>query len=136
MDAYVCVGTDVKNEARVWVMSRSADLKITFWESITGNRYSHPAQKHRYLTLDCLFNNESYYANIQKSNNVFDMQFDIENEAHFKSMSRMKLNLVKKLSSVPFCPSTIAVNVKAVELENSLRIAVDTIRKDLGVSSI
>ena len=40
LDAYVCVGTKTKGSAHAWVMTVSPDDSITFWESLTGERYS------------------------------------------------------------------------------------------------
>jgi centrosomal protein CEP76 len=77
-------------------MTRNNDNNVTFWESISGQRFLQNSDKHSYQTIGCVFNHESFYANIQQSDNVRICKFDLENEAHWKSMSRMKLSLTKR----------------------------------------
>jgi centrosomal protein CEP76 len=63
-----------------------------------ANVYRHPHQSdtHQYKTIGCIFNHDSFFANIQRTDNVADCDFNIENEQLWKGMSRMKLSLVKK----------------------------------------
>ncbi|KAG8571310.1 hypothetical protein GDO81_011589 [Engystomops pustulosus] len=41
LDAYVCVGTKGRGVAHTWVMTYGTDGAVTFWESLTGQRYVH-----------------------------------------------------------------------------------------------
>ncbi len=39
LNAYVCLGTKLKNQPHAWVATISYDFKeVIFWESLTGNR--------------------------------------------------------------------------------------------------
>ncbi|KAL9642610.1 hypothetical protein ABK040_009690 [Willaertia magna] len=134
LDAYVCVGTDDKG-AKIWVMTRSKDNEIIFWNSIAGQRYAHHSDKHKFLTIGCMFNHENFYANIQKTDSVSDCVFDLENEMLWKSMSKMKLSLVKKLDSITLCPPTIDVVSIEKTIESGLKKGICDLRKDLGLST-
>ncbi|KAF0975031.1 hypothetical protein FDP41_005784 [Naegleria fowleri] len=134
MDAYVCVGTDDKG-AKIWVMTRSKDNEITFWNSITGQRFEHHSDKHKLLTVGCVFNHNSYYANIQKTDNVSDCVFDLENETLWKSMSQMKLSLVRKLDPVTFIPPRVNSSQLERDTETALKKAIGDLRKDLGLNT-
>lgn len=51
-------------------MARHALTQVTFWESLTGSRYRHDVGPDapsalKYGRLGCLFNHESFYANVQ-----------------------------------------------------------------------
>ena len=73
LDAYMCVGTiddDSGGEKdHTWVMTRSggnSNLKVTFWESLTGQRYEHSDNEERiypYRRIGCVFNHTHFYAN-------------------------------------------------------------------------
>lgn len=39
LEAYVCVGTKAKGLAHSWVLTVSHDGAITFWESVTSQRF-------------------------------------------------------------------------------------------------
>ena len=101
LDAYVVIGTKSKAQAHTWVMTLGAEGGVTFWESISGQRYVHPefdpttqAGKplpppiHPYRTVGCVFNHKSFYANAQPSGAVSTCHFDLTNEAHWKAMSQ------------------------------------------------
>ena len=38
LDAYVCVGTKVRDAVHTWVCTIASDGRVTFWESLTGDR--------------------------------------------------------------------------------------------------
>eukprot|EP00818_Percolomonas_sp_WS_P007327 CAMPEP_0117438002 /NCGR_PEP_ID=MMETSP0759-20121206/1823_1 /TAXON_ID=63605 /ORGANISM="Percolomonas cosmopolitus, Strain WS" /LENGTH=620 /DNA_ID=CAMNT_0005229669 /DNA_START=104 /DNA_END=1963 /DNA_ORIENTATION=- len=135
MDAYVCVGTDQK-AGRLWVMTRSPDGEITFWESVTGARYKLGSSKSiKYQSIGCVFNHESFFANIQRTDDVTDCQYDLENERHWKSMSRMKLSLVPKSSHIALAPSSVDCVELSSRVENELKEQIMTFRRDLGLTS-
>lgn len=136
MDAYVCVGTDQK-AGRLWVMSRSSDGEITFWESVTGSRYKiHTSKSIKFQTIGCVFNHENFYANIQRTDDIQECQFDLENEKHWKNMSRMQLSLVPKSPILSLVPSTLNCPDLSSKIENSLKEEIYTFRKDSGLTTV
>ena len=106
LDAYVVIGTKSKGQAHTWVMTLGAEPEgggggtVTFWESITGQRYVQPKfdpntragkplplPTHPYRTVGCMFNHAHFYANTQPSDAVSTCRFDLTNETHWKAMS-------------------------------------------------
>ena len=106
LDAYVVIGTKSKGQAHMWVMTLGAEpderggSTVTFWESITGQRYIQPnfdpntqagkplpLPTHPYRTVGCVFNHAHFYANAQPSDAVSTCRFDLTNETHWKAMS-------------------------------------------------
>ncbi|RUS90786.1 hypothetical protein EGW08_001405 [Elysia chlorotica] len=156
LDAYICVGTKVKGSVHVWVMTVSADGRlITFWESLNGHRYVHEPinpnappmakiqrPKYPYKTIGCIFNHQSFYANSQASDSVEVCQFDIHNEAHWKSMSSDAIVSVCGSGSStswpvppPLSPSTLDHHLLSNDLEQQLKILVVEHRRDQGLTS-
>lgn len=80
-----------------------------------------------------MFNHECFYANIQKTDLVNECLFSLENENLWKSMSRMKLSLIRKPHPPSLCPSTANVFTLAMQTETEVRAGIASIRKDLGV---
>lgn len=100
LDAYVVIGTKSKGQAHTWVMTLGAEGGVTFWESVTGQRYVQPdfdpnaqagkplpSSPHPYRTIGCAFNHQSFYANAQPSDAVSACRFVLSNESLWKSMS-------------------------------------------------
>ena len=99
IDAYVCIGTT--NEGpHCWVLSRtlrSSQLFIvTFWESLTGQRFEvdDPRVSKFYKTINCVFNNKSFYANSQSDDRVSYTEFDFSNDLFWKSMSSAQISQI------------------------------------------
>ena len=80
-DCFCAIGSTQSGDPHMWVVSVetdatvSAEPKVTFWESLTGARYSHYASADapsalKYGRIGCLFNHESFYANIQPDDSV------------------------------------------------------------------
>ncbi|CAG5134305.1 unnamed protein product [Candidula unifasciata] len=155
LDAYVCVGTKVKGSVHTWVMTVSADGLITFWESLNGHRYVHepinpdapPMSKlerprYPYKTVGCVFNHQSFFANSQATDSVEVCHFDLQNEAHWKSMSRDAVlsvcgSGVCPLWPVPppLCPSTLDAALVSSDLEQHLKVLVMEHRRDQGLTT-
>ncbi|BFZ19803.1 hypothetical protein BsWGS_22842 [Bradybaena similaris] len=155
LDAYVCVGTKVKGSVHTWVMTVSADGLITFWESLNGHRYVHepinpdapPMSKlerprYPYKTVGCVFNHQSFFANSQATDSVEVCHFDLQNEAHWKSMSRDAVLSVCGLGVCPLwpvppplCPSTLDAALVSNDLEQQLRVLVMEHRRDQGLTT-
>ncbi|GFN79292.1 centrosomal protein of 76 kda [Plakobranchus ocellatus] len=156
LDAYVCVGTKIKGSVHVWVMTVAADGKlITFWESLNGHRYIHEAinpnappmaklqrPKYPYKTVGCVFNHQCFYANSQASDSVDVCQFDLHNEAHWKSMSKDAIVSVCGAGAStswpvppPLSSSTLDPHLVSNDLEQQLKVLVLEHRRDLGLTT-
>lgn len=111
LDAYVVIGTKSKGQAHTWVMTLGAEEGggVTFWESVTGQRYVQPMfdpdtqagkplppPTHPYRTIGCVFNHQSFYANAQPSNAVSACRFDLSNESLWKAMSPEAIKYVDR----------------------------------------
>lgn len=74
--------------------------KVTFWESLTGQKLqlSDPRIHRFYRTIGCVFNQTSFYANIQPDDWVISTIFELEDDALWKSMDKQQ---IKSLPPVP-----------------------------------
>lgn len=106
LNAFVCLGTDNKKQQHCWVMTIDAQQVVTFWESLTGLRYPvTPSSEggdqtppvHHFETIDCIYNNEKFFANIQPSNNVSCCDFNISNYRHWKGLSTEAIRAVNSV---------------------------------------
>ena len=63
--------------------SASTAPLVTFWESLTGSRYSHDGalsiSSAKYGRVGCVFNHEGLYANVQENDSVSACLFDLSN---------------------------------------------------------
>jgi len=98
LDTYVCVGTNGEG-SHAWVMQRQSlpsqngskqKPKVVFWESLTGQKMGvdDPRVHRFYRTVGSVFNNRSFFANIQDDDRVFNTNWDLEDEYFWKGMSR------------------------------------------------
>lgn len=98
LDCYVCVGTNGEG-SHAWVLQRQClpavqgqkqKPKVVFWESLTGQKMAidDPRVHRFYRTVGCVFNNRSFFANIQEDDRVFNVNWDLEDEYMWKGMSR------------------------------------------------
>ena len=76
------------------------DEEVLFWDAVLGTRAKHvfidpsdlgvpvkfPSIPHSYKVIDCLFNHENVYANVQQDNRVPLVNFEIKNPRFWKSM--------------------------------------------------
>lgn len=157
LDAYVCVGTKVKNQPHTWVVTLSHDYReVLFWESLTGNRYLHfylnpddpPLDKnlvvkHPYKTIGCLFNHRNFYANIQPFANVETSSFNITDQSRWKAMSEDAVASISSplnVTTVPYLPplsqNQLDASLIANDLERQLRSLVVMHRKEKGLNTI
>ena len=94
LDAFVCVGTNQEG-AHAWVLTRNAPTaagkpgKVDFWESLTGSKLEqNDPRVHRfYRTVDSVFNNKCFYANVQADNRVANTSWDFADDFMWKAMS-------------------------------------------------
>ncbi|CAH1779275.1 unnamed protein product [Owenia fusiformis] len=155
LDAYVCVGTKSKAAPHAWVTTIGADGLVTFWETLTGNRYIHKAvnpddppldKQHRprypYQTLGCVFNHTSFYANTQGTDTIGACQLDLHNQSHWKAMSADAIRSVCGMGNIPtwptlppLCASNLDSALLSNDLEVELRALVDQHRADQGLNT-
>ncbi|KPI87874.1 hypothetical protein ABL78_3031 [Leptomonas seymouri] len=139
MDAYCAMGTCQNGELGVFVVSRTVDargsVKATVWNATTGERL--PAHEQvTFSTVDCLFNNKSFYANCQPSNSIASVSFDYNNEELWKPLNVLKLRMVPRYPPAPLLFE--ATNPFAMEraLELKVRSAMTAYRDAFGVVTV
>lgn len=156
LNAYVCVGTTAKSVPHTWVMACGTDGTITFWNSLTGDRYIHKSNNpddppllqqqkptYPYRTIGCVFNHQSFFANCQPSDAVELCEFDFHDESKWKAMSEEAIMTVCARGSTtslppfpPLCASVIDSAAASNELELEIRNMVSEHRKDLGLATV
>jgi centrosomal protein CEP76 len=156
LDAYVCVGTKIKNQPHTWVVTLSYDYnEVVFWESLTGNRYLHlfinpddpPLDKnivikHPYKTVGCIFNHRTFYANMQSLANVDTCNFNLKDQSKWKAMSEDAITTVCTPSFVstipylpPLCQNQLDATLISNDLERQLRALVVLHRQEIGLNT-
>ncbi|XP_077208924.1 centrosomal protein of 76 kDa isoform X2 [Paroedura picta] len=156
LEAFICVGTKAKGVPHTWVMTYGIDGTVTFWESLTGHRYSHtpikpddppaveqPKALYPYRTIGCIFNHHKFLANCQPSEAVEVCVFDLHDESKWKPMSGDAIKSVCSPGATtalppfpPLCVSSIDAATTSNELELQLRVLVAEHRKDLGLATV
>lgn len=61
-----------------------------------------PIPLHPYRTIGCVFNDRSFYANIQPSDSVLTSQYNLHNGTQWKSMSRDAIAALKQVMHSAF----------------------------------
>eukprot|EP01112_Ceratiomyxa_fruticulosa_P014986 TRINITY_DN4355_c0_g1_i2.p1 TRINITY_DN4355_c0_g1~~TRINITY_DN4355_c0_g1_i2.p1 ORF type:complete len:624 (-),score=98.42 TRINITY_DN4355_c0_g1_i2:51-1922(-) len=138
LDAYVAIGTDDVG-AHVWVITKVQDGSVVFWESLTGVRYTQDdlsKKSTRYRTVECVFSNQSFYANAQPSDNILHTVFSFEDPALWKPMNPDAIIAVKGSPLPPLMAPTIQVIPMEVEIETALRHQIFEHRKNMGLTAI
>ena len=139
LDAYVACGVAV-NGAHLWVITRAklspGKFTIIFWESLTGQRISveDPKVFRFYKQIHCVFNDHSFYASIQKDDNVFNTIYNFEDEALWKAMDSEKLKSLTKYSIAPIL-ELVEINKFKVEtdIEKLLRMKITKYRAGINL---
>lgn len=116
LDTYICVGTNSEG-SHAWVLTRApattpdgSKRRVQFWESLTGSKFDQedPRVQRFYRTVDCIFNNKCFYANIQADNRVANTNWNLEDEFMWKGMSQSYVNMLPPTHGVGFLqPSTL-----------------------------
>ncbi|TPP40418.1 CEP76 C2 domain family protein [Leishmania donovani] len=136
IDAYCALGSCHNGEVGVFVVSRSTDArgsaKVTVWNPTSGERSS-PSEQDTFATVDCMFNNKSFFANCQASNNIATTSFECYNEELWKPLNVLKLRMVPRYPSAPLLFETVAASPIERSLEIQLRAAISTYRDSFGV---
>ncbi|EKX35199.1 hypothetical protein GUITHDRAFT_118642 [Guillardia theta CCMP2712] len=142
-EAYCVIGTTLAGDPHMWVATLERDLelnkiKVTFWESLTGSRYSHGGSDspsvHKYGKIGCVFNHESFYANVQPDDSVRSCSFDLNNMSHWKAMDSAAVREIRRRKHVPelsYYP--LSTHMMEEVLEQSLR---DLISKRRGINGL
>lgn len=139
----MAVGTDTQG-GHVWVITRASATRTTFWESLSGVRTTHElsgvddtARTAHYRTIGCIFNHESFYANVQADDSVEACVFDLENGRHWKAMQP---SLIRALTPMPapVLASHMGSDAGMIEqrLEAELRKLIRQHRESLGLATI
>lgn len=136
VDAYCAIGACKNGDVGVFVVSRTIDARgsvtATVWNATTGER-APAAEQVTFSTVDCLFNNRSFYANCQPSNNIATVSFDYSNEELWKPLNVLKLRMVPRYPPAPLLYEV--ANPLAMErtLELKVRTAITAYRDAFGV---
>lgn len=89
MDAYVTMGTNESNAPHVWVTTIDSKGIATFWESLTAIQYGQ-RENHGYKKVGCMFNQHSFYGNIQDCDDAEKTKFYICDASKWKCMTKAK----------------------------------------------
>lgn len=135
LDAYVAVGISI-NGPHIWVLTRAKldnkKFKITFWESLTGQRVEidDPKVFRFYKHIHCVFNSNSFYSNIQAQDTVFNTLYVFEDDNLWKCIPRDKLDCLVKYNETPFLDILSNNNFKIeVEIEREIKAKLAKFRK-------
>merc|ERR1719383_204978 len=159
-----------QSQPHAWVLTKGGGAgggggdDVTFWESLTGQTYSHapsrlgdlasmekqPAQQHRYVKVGCAFNHKHFYANIQPLDDVQVCAFDFLDESRWKSLSPEVIRSVCS-SSVsngavistwelasrlpPLMSSAFDAAILANDLEAELKMLITEHRRNLSLTT-
>ncbi|CAH8487477.1 unnamed protein product [Schistosoma bovis] len=151
VEAYVALGTSQFNMNKqqmttsshlyAWVVVCSDDYqRITFWDSITGRCYIHTTggceQKiypSPFYTIGCLYNNSSFYANVQPTDKVVNCLFNLKNPSQWRPMSFEVIQTVHNYSSLylrKLNPPIQSIDEITVQCHESLRRLADSWRME------
>lgn len=142
LDAYVVVGTNGEG-SHAWVLQRQANAspsgvksqhKIIFWESLTGQKMEvdDPRVHRFYRNVGCVFNNKSFFANVQADDRVVNTNWDLEDEYMWKSMARQQIESLQPSNGVGYLMPSHTINIADEEktLERILKDKIAGVRKN------
>ncbi|KAG5191465.1 hypothetical protein JKP88DRAFT_296196 [Tribonema minus] len=159
LDAYVCLG-EIRDDdaagaaaaaggdaqprrssrAHAWVATYfgpHAAQRVTFWEPLTGARVAAPA--HPFVTLSCVFNAQSLYANKQPDHRLAHTALDLGDAGAWKALAPERIAAAAAhddlSADVALLPSPLDAAAAAVELEAALRASIAQHRAQLGLST-
>lgn len=87
-----------------------------------------------YRNIGCVFNNTSFYANIQAQETVVNVSWDLEDDYSWKAMSRQNISTLTPSNGVGYLMPSAKSNIIEDEkiLEKTLRDKIAGIRKNDG----
>lgn len=181
LDVFVCVG-DVSDEStdlvpgaeyfsggtgsgrvrdHVWVATfagKRGDQKVTFWESLTGQRYelpsagsgeqprakgkskgikTRPAGRHHFHSISCMFNATELYANKQEDHRVNRTLFDVTDSTLWKRMDSERIVRVPhERTDLTLLPSPIDVTFGADAIETEVRRLITSHRRENSLMTV
>ena len=119
LEAYIAAGVAI-NGPHLWVLTRNKGKKndITFWESLTGQRINvaDPKVFRFYKQIHSIFNNNNFYANLQKDCTVFNTIYDFEDNTLWKSLPNDKIKNLPKYSLFPIL-ELIPIDKNEIEIK-------------------
>lgn len=104
LDAYVCLGSSADG-AHAWVLTRESKkvngrviVEEKYWESLTGKIYKRNDERVNYLyrRIGCIFNDRSFFGNVQKDDTAIRTRLNLEDETCWKTMGDISLFLPPK----------------------------------------
>lgn len=141
LEAYVCVGTNMEG-AHTWVLtfdySDGAKAKVIIWESLTGQKFKlgDPRIKKFYRTVGCVFNDKSFYANVQPSDMFENVIFDFGDTDLWKAMDSTIIKSLPKVPMANLMPSELDVIEEEKALEKALKAKISGLRfSECGLKS-
>ena len=129
LDVYVCLGSS-GDGPHAWVVCLGP--RVTFWESLTGQRIpvDDPRVHRFYRKVGCVFNHQSFYANIQVDDIVANTSWDLHNEGMWKAMAPEMLGgLVGTSKLLPLLPPISNPQSEEIRIEGELRKMVKEMRE-------
>lgn len=143
LNAFVAFGVK-QNKPWSWVVT--IDDSISFWDGTTGQRFLHVSADpdthevagllHPYRSLDCLFNHESFYANVQVDNRVPLVDFNLENPRKWKKMDPAAITALHYSRPFDHSPRGVKIrgcvgdpNIQAASLEAVLTELIEDYRR-------
>ena len=140
LEAYIAAGVAI-NGPHLWVLTRNKGKKndITFWESLTGQRVNvaDPKVFRFYKQIHSIFNNNNFYANLQKDCTVFNTIYDFEDSTLWKSLPNDKIKNLPKYSLFPILELIpIDINKNELNIEKILKQKVTNFRLNQNQKTI
>ena len=142
LDAYCVVGTTTQGKTHMFVCTRrrlstsassnTTDYEVTFWEPSTGVRTLQNGP-HFYLTAGCCFNHNTFYANIQASENAVTTSFDLNCEESWKQLNPLKLRMVPKFPNPPLLWIPMDARKIEIDIEAAVRKILSEQREGEGL---
>jgi centrosomal protein CEP76 len=116
-------------------MTRDAERRVTFWESLTNQRFPLDGPTdHPYVTLACVFSNHSFYANVQPSTQLDRTSLELADPTLWRAMDSALLRGLTPVPCAPLRPSSLRdPSDVALAAEAALRARVDEHRQTLGL---
>jgi centrosomal protein CEP76 len=109
---------------------------VIFWEALTGQKMAvdDPRVHRFYRSIGCVFNHQSFFANVQQDDRVSNVSWDFEDEYMWKAMSRAMINTLQPANGVGYLMPSMSVTAADEEkmLEKILRDKIAGIRKNDG----
>lgn len=92
LNAYICTGYSIQGE-HCWVMTLGKENIV--WESLNGFKFPIDSEKGKfYKIINTVYNDTSFFANIQMNEMVGALTFDLHNESKWKPIPSKKIEVL------------------------------------------